>query len=231
MAFNDLMKIDLPDAFPAEEYSEFMTAARRVLLPGKTDPWKEFGGATNLIAWRFRSCHEYLGAYAESWNKFRADVSFDEIYQRERALFGMFTCGVSCVESACYAFYALASHPSALGIRFGRIERYDSGPKALQTAIISYPRAKALVSALDKLMNADEWTEWTKLRNRMFHRSNLPRVIQGNVGGPAPAAKALQFAATSSTSALDADVSHLYDLFKWLSDSLKCLLTGASKLV
>lgn len=70
MAFNDLLKLDLPDDFPAHNYSEFMAAARAVLLPNKVEAWKEFAGASNLIGWRFRASSEDMKTYIASWQQY-----------------------------------------------------------------------------------------------------------------------------------------------------------------
>lgn len=230
MAFNDELKLNLPDSFPAQEFVDFMSAARAVLLPNKTDAWREFGGASNLIGWRFRSSYENMMSYVESWRTYGADVEFEELYFRERALFGMFISGVSCIESTCYAAYALASDPSLLGILFGDAEQRRCSPAQLKRAIVPHPPARALAAALTSVIDAQEWRMWVDLRNRMTHRSNLPRIIYGASGAPAPPAKALQFAATSSTPAFEADESHLKALFSWLSQSLTQLLAGGRRL-
>lgn len=230
MALNDLLNLDLPDAFPTHDYSEFMAAAHAVLLPNRTEAWKEFAGASNLIGWRFRSSFEDMRTYIVSWQKFGANVSFEEIYLRERALFGMFSSGVSCVECVCYASYALASHPSILDLGFGEIEQRRCSPSRLEIALGSHSRAQALVSALSAVNNSKEWDLWVDLRNRMTHRSNLPRIISPAFGSTPPPAKAPQFAATSSTPAFEADESHLEALFLWLSESLSQLLTGGRHL-
>ena len=58
----------------------------------------------------------------------------------------------------------------------------------------------------------------------MTHRSNLPRIINAAFGSAPPPEKALQFAATSSTPAFEADVEHLEIMFNWLVNSLHLLL-------
>lgn len=58
----------------------------------------------------------------------------------------------------------------------------------------------------------------------MTHRSNLPRITRGALGTELPPAKVLHFAATSSTPAFEADVSHLETMFAWLASSLHNLL-------
>ena len=226
MAFNNELKLNLPNSFPAREFEGFMRAARAILLPSKAEAWREFAGASNLIGWRFRSSYEDMMSYLESWRTYGADVKFEELYLRQRALFGMFVSGVSCIESTCYAAYALASHPSLLGLPFGDAEQKKCSPAKLRTAILSHSAAPALAAALKSLIDAREWRLWVDLRNRMTHRSNLPRIIRGAVGALPPPAKALQFAATSSTPAFEADEGDLDALFVWLSQSLGELLDG-----
>ena len=230
MAFNDLLLLELPNDFPTIDYAGFMSAARAVLLSNNTDAWKEFAGASNLIGWRFRASFEDMDIYIKSWQQCGADASFEELYLRERALYGMFSCGVSCIESACYASYALASHSAVLGVTFGEPEQRRCNPSQLKNALGSNSRAQPLVSALANLTSSGEWSLWVNLRNRMTHRSNLPRIIQGAVGSVPPSARALQFAATSSTPAFEADEGHLRALFSWLATSLSQVLSGGKHL-
>jgi hypothetical protein len=58
----------------------------------------------------------------------------------------------------------------------------------------------------------------------MTHRTNLPQIILGAVGAEPPPTKALQFAATTSTPAFEADIPHLEALFAWFAQSLCRLL-------
>lgn len=225
MVFSTEHQLELPDNFPADEMVAFMASARHVLLtPGKSEAWKEFGGASNLIGWRFRACHDDMLLYIKCWELHGANVSFEQIYQRERALFGMFTAGVSCIESACYALNALASHPKLLGLQFGEHEQRSCNPARLKERLSTNPKTHTLSNALEQLTNSKEWALWVELRNRMTHRSNLPRIINGAAGSAPPPEKALQFAATSSTAAFEADATHLENIFTWLANSLQNLL-------
>lgn len=225
MVFSTEHQLDLPDEFPSGEMVAFMATARSVLLvPTKSIAWDELGGASNLIGWRYRTCHEDMCSYIESWEKFGSNVSFEEMYLRERSLFGMFTAGVSCIESTCYALHALGSHPKLLALVFGEREKRRCNPARLIACLATHPEARSLTSALDVLTKSNEWLLWVDLRNRMTHRSNLPRIIQASMGAELPPARALHFAATSSTPAFEADVAHLEALFTWLSRSLRSLL-------
>lgn len=225
MAISTVHQLEMPDSFPADEMAAFMEAARSIaLLPTKSDAWKELGGASNLIGWRFRGCHEHMQEYLESWKVYGANVSFEQMYLRERALFEMFTAGVSCIESTCYALNALASDPKLLGLPFGELEQRRCNPTRIKETLSKHPEALALVAALEALTSSTEWTLWVELRNRMTHRSNLPRIINVAFGAVPPPARALHFAATSSTPAFEADLSHLEALFTWLASSLRNLL-------
>jgi len=225
MVFSTAHQLEMPDSFPADAMDAFMAVARSITLtPTKSEAWKELGGASNLIGWRFRGCNDYMHQYLDSWKVHGANVSFEEIYLRERALFGMFTAGVSCIESTCYALNALASHPKLLGLPFGEPEQRRCNPTRLKETLSKYPQAQALVATLKVLTSSTEWALWVDLRNRMTHRSNLPRIINAAVGATPPPEKALYFAATSSTPAFEADLSHLEVMFAWLASSLRSLL-------
>jgi hypothetical protein len=225
MVFSTEHQLELPDSFPADEMVAFMAEARRLVLsPTKSEVWKELSGASNLIGWRFRGCHEDMRKYIDSWQVHGANISFEEIYLRDRALFGMFTAGVSCIESTCYTLNALASHPKLLGLPFGDNEQRSCSPTELKKRLSKHPAAQALAATLDVLTGSKEWKLWHKLRNRMNHRSNLPRISYGAVGAEPPPAKALHFAATSSTPAFEADVLQFEAMFAWLASSLRNLL-------
>jgi hypothetical protein len=231
MVFSIEHQLEMPDSFPADAMVAFMAAARSIVLtPTKSAAWKELGGASNLIGWRFRGCYEEMHTYINSWNVHGANISFEEMYLREHALFGMCNAGVSCIESTCYALYALASHPTLLGLPFGDREQRDCSPARLKESLSKHAKARALMSTLDVLINAPEWTRWATLRNRMIHRSNLPRISYGAVGTEPPPAKALDFAATSSTSAFEGDVSDLEAMFAWLASALRNLLVEGAGL-
>ena len=216
----------MPDDFPALELTKFMASARGVLLsPAMSPAWTQFGGASNLAGWRFRAASECWEAYKNSVTTTGNGGGHEELYKRERALFGMFTAGVSCIESATYALAAIASHPAVLGIPFGRPEQRSCSPKNLVGWMGRYPRAMTLRMALARVLASTEWKFWVSLRNRMAHRSDLPRVIRGTVGGPAPVAKPLTFALTSSTPSIDADLADFDKLHSWLAMSLGHLLS------
>lgn len=220
--------IDMPNEFPEPELVAYMAFARSVLLDNDyKDAWNEFAGASNLLVWRYRACWEDWHFYRASLEARRNAQSHEEKYQRERALFGMFTAGVSCIETAVYSVAALASHPRVLAMPFGEQRKYKCSPSRLLDWLRPFERAGQLRATLQALVDAQEWKTWVDLRNRMSHRSNLPDIIKVWIGSPEPEdVKPISFAATSSTLAIDADISEFDHLHHWLTSTLATLLAA-----
>jgi hypothetical protein len=142
----------------------------------------------------------------------------------------MFSAGVSCIESTTYALAALSSHPAVLGLSFDIAEQRACSPKKLLQWMTPHERSKALVGALADLLSSREWDLWVDLRNRMTHRSNLPRRHFLSVGGQPPVTKPLNFAATSSTPEVEAEIADFDTLHKWLATALGALLSSGRQL-
>lgn len=233
MTFCTELGLELPDDFPVTELIAFMAEARRVLIPGgNTAPaWKEFGGASNLIGWRYR-------ASFEGWQKHRASVqaygggrNHEDLYHQERSLFFMFSAGVSCIESTTYAMAAAASDSNVCGIAFAEKQQRDCSPNRLRMWLAPHPKATDLVASLQDLVTAPEWKLWVDLRNRMTHRSNLPRRHFASVGSPPPQVNPLNYAPTSSTPEVDADLADWDELHQWLAWQLRKLLVSGTAML
>ncbi|MDE1955333.1 MAG: hypothetical protein KGJ03_06410 [Betaproteobacteria bacterium] len=222
--------IEVPDNFPEAKLSAFLDyAGPRLVNTPYGEPWQEFGGASNLILWRFRTCCEEWEAY-KAFLAAHSNPDFEELYRRERALFGMFTAGVSCLDSTVYSLAALASHPHMLGIAFGPSQQRACCPAALRQWLAPHASAAPLVDVLDQLLNSAQWELLVDLRNRMMHRSPLPRVIKAWMGTLPPVIKPLHFASTSSTPALEEDLHHFDALVDWLASTLSALLDAGARL-
>ncbi|WP_213361321.1 hypothetical protein [Brachymonas denitrificans] len=231
MRYCDEYCINVPDDFPIDELTCFMAAARRILLqPQKGSEWQEFAGASNLIGWRFRAAGEEWENYKRSWNELGVAVPHEGIYVREKALFNMFSAGVSCMDSTAYALAALASHPSVLALPFGAKEQRACSLNRLNDWLAQKAPATGLAAALRTICTSDEWKLWGDLRNRMSHRSNLPRIINASVGAPLPPAMALHFAATSSTPPVEGELPLFDALHTWLAKALQTLLLEGAAL-
>lgn len=69
MPFCEIIQLEVPQNFPLEAYQSFIRAVRDT-IPTHLESYREFGGASNLIAWRFRACIEYKDAYLDSSGRF-----------------------------------------------------------------------------------------------------------------------------------------------------------------
>ena len=201
MTFCSEYCIEMPDDFPVAELTAFMTEARRVLIQGRdtSAAWNEFGGASNLIGWRYRASSDAWRAHRLSIKNDGGGRNHEDVYEQELSLFVMFSAGVACIDSTIYALAAAASHPQVCSIPFGPKEQRACNPAQLLKWLTQHPGAAELVAALQRLLKAQEWALWIELRNRMTHRSNLPRRLFASVGGPPPQVKPLNYGPTSST--------------------------------
>ncbi len=230
MPFSNVLQLYIPSLFPLEAFEEFVNTVRTVTA-SDSEARREFNGASNLIGWRFRACVEDKEGYMASWRLYDSDVSFDAIYHRERLLFGIFVSGVSCIEAAVYACYALAIDPNVFNLPFGEKARiYNSKPKSLLKQLKSINQSLVLVSVLQKLIDSKNWKLWKDFRNTMIHRSNLPRNIYGAIGGPLPPTNPFEFVKTWSSEAWSGNEDRFDELIFWLADSLKEILKGGVKL-
>lgn len=187
--------LEMPNDFPVVELTAFMAEARRVLIPGgiTSAAWMEFAGASNLIGWRYRASSDAWKEHRESVQTHGSGRNHEDVYLQERSLFTMFSAGVSCIESTTYALAAAASDPTVCGFPFTPKEQRACSPNRLLAWLMPYVKAADLVAALQQVLATPEWTLWVDLRNRMTHRSNLPRRLFASVGAPPPQVKPLNY--------------------------------------
>jgi hypothetical protein len=174
--------------------------------------------------------------YRKSWREHGANVTFEELYTREQSLFVMFASGVSCGEATCYAVHAALSDSRLLALRFAEKDQITS-PVKLQSILQRLSllpdtrfHAPDLLDALNRMTGSESWKRWLSLRNRMSHRSNLPMQIFGAMGAALPPPKAVNFVSTSSTTALEGEVTDLANLLESLAQQIRDIMVGATKL-
>lgn len=230
MPFAELYQLDLPAEFPLTECEAFCRAVRS-RVDTKSDAWREFGGASNLVAWRFRACVEYREQYLQSWRT-RPMAGFEELYARERAFVAMFVSGVSAIESTVYACYAAGSHPAVIGLPFDeKIRRSRSGPAHFKNALEGLQSGALMVATLETMLASDEWRIWKSYRNTMAHRSNIHRIVYASIGSTPPPERIMQFAGNWSHDPMDGDEGAFIALGTWLRSTIKVLLIAGEVLV
>ena len=143
----------------------------------------------------------------------------------------MFVCGVSTIESACYACYALASYPSVLNLPFDEKLRLKfSGPYTLRDKLFKNKSDHQLTEVLKLGLESPEWNVYHSYRNTMTHRSNIHRISHMAIGSVPPPEKILQFADTWSTKGMHAGEAEFEKLLEWLTLFLREILRGGEAL-
>jgi hypothetical protein len=228
--FSTILQLELPAEFPLVEFESFVTSVRNA-TSSESVARCEFNGASNLIGWRFRACVEYRLSYLASWKALGGSAGFEDIYARERDMYGMFACGLSTLESVTYACFAVASDTSVLSLPFSeKIRRNRSGPKYLAESLAGQTCGGRLHAALQTMLASDEWELWTDYRNTMSHRSNIPRILYASAGSAPPPSKIMQFSESWSHGPLDGDEVAFDSLGAWLTSTVRELLIGGEQL-
>ncbi|MDP1771453.1 MAG: hypothetical protein Q8L15_04155 [Methylobacter sp.] len=234
MVFSKTHQLYLPSNFPFTEMDAFKAAADRLLMPETSiiEEWQEYAGAINLIGWRFRNCHEDMERWIGSLNMHGENGDFEEEYLRDRALFGFFTAGLSCIESTCYALSALAYHLALLDLPSKMDKKWYLYPKDLEKRLLERPKTVALKTKLHELTGSNEFERLKQLRDRVTHRSNLPRNQTLSISNNAHQV----FAKTNSTklygeeTELTINELFLKDMLAWLAESVRALLVEGTRL-
>ncbi|HWG11514.1 MAG TPA: hypothetical protein VN693_08485 [Rhodanobacteraceae bacterium] len=143
----------------------------------------------------------------------------------------MFVSGVSSIESTVYAIATLAAHPTICSLQFGPAEQKACSPQNLLKRLEFFSQATEIIAVLRNLVSSKEWRMWVDLRNRMAHRSNLPRIVHIAMGGPLPVSRPILFAATSSTPSIDLGIEDFDALQAWLASELRILLLEGTNFV
>lgn len=214
--------IAVPADFPIEEERELMNLARK-RFSSEADVWREFAGGTNLLAWRFRSVYEAWNTYCHIWIVSGGRPDHEQMYVQERALFETFAAAISCVESLVYSIAAALSSPSVLSLPFGPDKQRQCSPSKLRDWLRSHASAVALCDALTELVDSREWDILLRVRNRLSHRGNLPRITFGAIGSVPPPPNAIEFDKTTSTPRLSGDLTFVDIHLMWLTFAITSL--------
>lgn len=232
MPFCEITQLELPEPFPVSDFQKFVVAAKTLLPAGQPVPpiRREFLGASNLVAWRFRACVESHRAFLDSWRKFGAAIPHEEVYARQQWLFILFVSGVSAIESLCYACYAMCAAIPSLDMSFGEADRKGVSLRNAYKAIKKRSPNLPLALCMEDVFTSEEWELWMSYRNTMTHRSSVLPEIRGAHGAPLPPASILAYGKTWSTTELRGDESAYLELIDWLGRTVSRMLVNATLL-
>lgn len=167
--------------FPCVTYDSLSSQLGIATLMG-LPAWKQFAGAWNAVAYRYKACAEHDIAFTESFNRSSASPSQPERYIQERELFGFFCTGFSAMEACCYALFSIASLHNPSNFRLSTDEHFRvTTVGRIARAFNNYFPGKAFTTILLKIYLSKEFNDWKEARNILTHRAQPGRTAY--VGG------------------------------------------------
>lgn len=211
------LPIVVPPSFPSAAYEDYRDVATRIILEASDEIWIEFQSACEGVAWRYRAFCEYADNYKSQYEKI-SDI--ENIYLTDKFLFGLFINAVSTVECLSYSVWSLLSAPMVLSVSFTSREKRGCNPASLCKLLQTIEGAGSLHAAVEELDQSTTWQLCTSLRNRMTHRSKMPRITSIGLGPPSTS-----LAETTSTEQVKVDADFVNQLIAWLSDTIATMCT------
>lgn len=210
-------RIVMPLQFPSEVFDEYRDTGLRLMRLAQDDHWTEFSSACTNVAWRYRACWDHAESYKACYTTLGP---IEAVYQTERHYFGTYTNGLSAIESMLYSLHALLASSKLLGWPFSETERKKRLPNYALGRIENEPQVKRrfanIHQVLRELIDCRYWLVCKERRNRMYHRSRIPRHLAIGDGPPR-----FRLPATSSTEKDPADLASIETLVDWLSDKIR----------
>jgi hypothetical protein len=210
--------IEMPDDFPTQPY-EAIHNRMSIKRDSYLDAWREFAAAWNAVAYRFLSCTEHDKAFTESVKRFGKTPPHFEWYIQQRELFGFFVTGFSCIESFCYALFAIGAilEPTKFPFVTPKEKKEVSWKKTINNYEGAFPNEE-LTILLSKLEENEKFKEWRTVRNILSHRCAPGRHIY--VGGYIEVTWIQNIKINEDTTSLRR---------KWLVNLLNKLMNAANK--
>lgn len=183
---------DLPPAYPTEQAERVYRYLLEVMR-GDSVERTLMGNGFQGVAYRFRAAIEYGGEFeALLGAPGGAAPPVDTVFRQERALYGFFVTGLSCLESFSFALNALgayykpAARPDEFAVSHDRL-RHVGLPSVAASLHRCWPGA-LISEQTTKLIKDDTFRVWNRIRNVLSHRVVPPRTIYLGDGSPPRAA-------------------------------------------
>lgn len=213
--------IAMPPDFPVTPYEAIHS---RMVTKNNTYPnsWAQYSGAWNAVAYRFLSCAYHSDAFTESVRRVGNSPPSPERCKQEQELFGFFVTGLAAIESLCYGLFAICSilNPREFPITLPSNLRVITPEKTKEKFLSVFP-SEALTTALQQMLDSQDFKDWNEIRNILVHRSAPGRNFYegGHNHGEALWIRGIQI-----------DTNTTVSRRSWLAGTLSTLLNGADTL-
>ena len=167
----------VPQAYPTEQ-AERVYRYLLDQMPTDSIPRALMGHGFKGVAYRFRATTEYQSEF-ETLFYAPGGVAppSDDYYRQERALFGFFVSGLSCIESFAFALHAIGSFYRPSTFRLTEESLRKVSPNTVAKALEdSYPCALVTI-VINRLVEDATFQTWKEIRNVLSHRAVPPRDI------------------------------------------------------
>lgn len=223
--------MEVPQEYPIAEHVLYIEKGRELIATNQ-EAWIEFSRGIKATAYRFVAFKELLSHMDEKWEALELYPDHRDIFEQERDLLSLFVFGVSAIEGAYYSLYVLATqaNPSVLDFEDLDERRRGSDPKWIRSRIKSALGNVPVVTAIRAIERSQNWREWTRYRNQMFHSVASPRVHRLSVDPNPPKPDILDYGATWSTPELLKNTASFQKYLPWLSAKLGRLMKDAAKI-
>jgi hypothetical protein len=167
--------VSVADAFPDELHKSIEQRATKLYAETDVLLLEQFLGGWKGTKLRFLACARHSEAYTASIHRTGPEVDGDDRDDQERELFEFFINGLSAVECACFALYAIGKKVSPDKLceeKEWRIDR-DATLAAFSDAFPDKDITKVLSGVRvvrDKPDLNPKFHEWTTIRNMLIHR-------------------------------------------------------------
>lgn len=166
----------LPDDFPMQQLEQTYRVCIDMIGSEKQSA-RLMGMGFAGVAYRFRTMAENDDIFTASIIQDGCGPSSNDYYKQITSLYIFFVSGLSCIESFYFAIHSLG--------HYYRQECFKLSPKALKKVTCKnvaedfkrFWNGSNLTLEMTKLVESDEFKEWSEIRNILSHRLVLPREI------------------------------------------------------
>lgn len=170
----------LPQAYPTEQ-AERVYRYLLDQMPTDSIPRALMGHGFKGVAYRFRATTEYQSEFETLFGApGGAAPPLKDYYRQERALFGFFVSGFSCIESFAFALHAIGAYymPNTFSIE----DQRKVAPSIVAETLKKCWPSALVTMIMNKLVQDEIFKTWKNIRNVLSHRAIPPRDITISFG-------------------------------------------------
>jgi len=174
----------LPTHFDLGRHNDIKTAVetKKDAFPNS---WQQFHPAWRAVPLRLLWTTEHNRSFTVSIDHAGSAPPWPDRYIQDQQAFAFFVSGLSAIEVACYAIYAVGSIASPP--HFPILLRQDLrriSPKSTNDQLKAAFANDSLSKTVHSITTDPTFQEWKQIRNSLIHHCAPSRTIHASIGGP-----------------------------------------------